>query len=131
MALAAILLSPSQINAFHTPSLTTKPLSFGITKHPNRQYTPSVPTTNLYSSVSDDKQQEEGAEVSKTDFVAESFASEPKSQILGEPIPYEKLTIGVTKETFPGENRVALSPDAVALLVKAGFHVVVQSGGKL
>ena len=130
---AAIILLSSRIDGFSTPSLSvTKPSTFGITKQ-HRHSENSVPTTRLYSSLSDDKQQNEDKVVqgsSSVDFVAEAFAAEPKSQILGAPIPYEKLTIGVTKEEFPGENRVSLSPDAVALLVKAGFHVVVQAGGK-
>jgi NAD/NADP transhydrogenase alpha subunit len=62
------------------------------------------------------------------DVIADIFQKQAKSKILGEPIPYEKLTIGVVKETFENENRVALSPDSVELLVKAGFHVIVQSG---
>ena len=37
-------------------------------------------------------------------------------------------TIGVPKETFPGERRVATVPEVVAKLAKLGFGVVVQSG---
>jgi len=48
-----------------------------------------------------------------------------------QPTPYNKITIGILKETFPGENRVSLTPESVALLTKAGFHVVVQSGGRI
>ena len=36
--------------------------------------------------------------------------------------------IGVPKETFPGEKRVATVPDVVPKLVKLGFSVIVQSG---
>ena len=55
---------------------------------------------------------------------------EPKdNRILGQPIPYNDLTIGVMKETFKGENRVSQTPDSIKMLVKEGFHVVVQSGG--
>ena len=36
--------------------------------------------------------------------------------------------IGVPKETFPGEKRVATVPDAIAKLQKLGFSVIVQSG---
>ncbi len=36
--------------------------------------------------------------------------------------------IGVPKETFPGEKRVATVPDAVQKLAKLGFSVIVQSG---
>lgn len=51
--------------------------------------------------------------------------------LLGPAIPYSKLTVGVLKETFSGENRVSQSPDSALKLVKAGLTVVVQSGGKL
>jgi len=36
--------------------------------------------------------------------------------------------IGVPREIFPGEKRVATVPEAVAKLVKLGFGVVVQAG---
>lgn len=36
--------------------------------------------------------------------------------------------IGVPRETFPGEKRVATVPDAVSKLIKLGFAVVVESG---
>jgi NAD(P) transhydrogenase subunit alpha len=36
--------------------------------------------------------------------------------------------IGVPKETYPGERRVATVPDVVPKLVKLGFSVIVQSG---
>lgn len=36
--------------------------------------------------------------------------------------------IGVPRETFPGEKRVASVPDAAAKLIKLGFQVVVESG---
>jgi NAD(P) transhydrogenase subunit alpha len=36
--------------------------------------------------------------------------------------------IGVPKETFPGEKRVATVPEAVQKLAKLGFAVIVQSG---
>lgn len=36
------------------------------------------------------------------------------------------MIIGVPKETFPGERRVALAPDAVPKLIKAGLEVLVE-----
>ena len=36
--------------------------------------------------------------------------------------------IGVPKETYPGERRVATVPDVVPKLAKLGFSVIVQSG---
>ena len=38
------------------------------------------------------------------------------------------MNIGVPKETVPGETRVALIPDALPPLIKAGFSVLVESG---
>src|SRR5436189_167392 len=38
------------------------------------------------------------------------------------------MKIGIPKETAPSERRVALTPDAVARLVKAGHEVVVEAG---
>ena len=58
-----------------------------------------------------------------------SFESRGANKIGAQPIPYTDLTIGVLKESFPGENRVSQTPDAVASLVKAGFNVIVQAGG--
>ena len=37
-------------------------------------------------------------------------------------------TIGVPREVFPGEKRVATVPDVVAKLIKLGFTVSVESG---
>lgn len=50
------------------------------------------------------------------------------SDLLGEGIPYSELTIGILKETFPGENRVSQTPDSVRSLVKEGLTVVVEAG---
>lgn len=38
------------------------------------------------------------------------------------------LTIGIPKETYAGEKRVATVPDVVEKLIKLGFSVVVESG---
>lgn len=37
------------------------------------------------------------------------------------------MVVGVPRETFPGENRVALIPAGVATLVKAGLDVIIES----
>src|SRR5438034_1223138 len=37
------------------------------------------------------------------------------------------MIVGVPRETFPGERRVALVPSVVPVLTKAGAQVVVQS----
>jgi H+-translocating NAD(P) transhydrogenase subunit alpha len=38
------------------------------------------------------------------------------------------LIVGVPKESYPGERRVALVPAVIPMLAKAGLEVVVQSG---
>lgn len=38
------------------------------------------------------------------------------------------MRIGVLKETFPGERRVALTPNVLGLLAKAGVEVIVERG---
>ena len=38
------------------------------------------------------------------------------------------MIVGVPKETFPGEKRVALAPMVLPALLKAGFEVVVEAG---
>jgi len=43
-------------------------------------------------------------------------------------IPYNKLSIGVPKETWLNEKRVAITPAATAMLVKKGFTVKVEEG---
>jgi len=38
------------------------------------------------------------------------------------------MVIGVPREIFPGERRVALAPSVIPALMKAGFSVVVEAG---
>jgi NAD(P) transhydrogenase subunit alpha len=38
------------------------------------------------------------------------------------------MKVGVPKETFPGERRVALVPAVLPLLTKAGFQALIESG---
>src|SRR5947208_14618997 len=38
------------------------------------------------------------------------------------------MIVGVPRETFPGERRVALVPAAIPNLAKAGLEVVVEAG---
>lgn len=46
-------------------------------------------------------------------------------------IPYDKLTVGIPKEDFPLEKRVAATPESVERLIKPGFNVMIeQDAGK-
>lgn len=38
------------------------------------------------------------------------------------------MKIGIVKETYPGERRVAGTPKTIAKLIKQGFEIVVESG---
>ena len=42
--------------------------------------------------------------------------------------PYSKLTVGIPKENFPLEKRVAATPESVQRMVKPGFSVLVEDG---
>ena len=42
--------------------------------------------------------------------------------------PRTAQRIGVPREIFPGEKRVATVPEVVEKLIKLGFRVVVESG---
>jgi hypothetical protein len=42
--------------------------------------------------------------------------------------PYSKLTVGIPKERFPLEKRVAATPESVQRLVKPGFNVAIEKG---
>lgn len=61
-----------------------------------------------------------------TTRVAYDDAANPQEPPKG--IPYTALTVGVPKEHFPLEKRVAASPESVARLVKPGFTVAIESG---
>ncbi|PWY80410.1 PNTB-domain-containing protein [Aspergillus sclerotioniger CBS 115572] len=44
-------------------------------------------------------------------------------------VPFSSLTVGVPRETYPNERRVALTPQNVALLLKKGFsRVLIERG---
>jgi NAD(P) transhydrogenase subunit alpha len=38
------------------------------------------------------------------------------------------VIVGIVKEAFPGERRVALVPAVIPSLAKAGYQVVVEAG---
>ena len=63
-----------------------------------------------------------------------SVASDPSLNFPSNPpplaaAPYRSLTIGVPRETYPGERRVAITPTNVKLLLKKGFaRILVERG---
>ncbi|KKK12225.1 NAD(P) transhydrogenase, mitochondrial precursor [Aspergillus rambellii] len=61
--------------------------------------------------------------------VTRSYASSASLPSPAPVVPYTSLTVGVPRETFPNERRVALTPQNVALLLKKGFsRVLVERG---
>jgi len=55
-------------------------------------------------------------------------ATQPDA-VLPPTTPYTQLTVGVPRETYPNERRVALNPANVALLLKKGFAKVLVERG--
>ena len=55
-----------------------------------------------------------------------NYCQKAEEKVLG--VPYKNLSVGIPKERFPNEQRVAISPSAVALLVKKGFTVNIEDG---
>jgi Alanine dehydrogenase/PNT, N-terminal domain len=84
-------------------------------------------TSTRYATIS---KKDDGIDFADVDTDNNFDVEQQKVMLLGTAIPYEQLTIGVLKETYPGENRVAQTPDSVRTLIKAGMNVVVQAGGK-
>ena len=56
------------------------------------------------------------------------FSSDTTVEVLPVGVPYSSLTVGVPKETFINEKRVALSPQACSTLTGKGFNVVIEEG---
>jgi hypothetical protein len=117
---------------------TTTPLRAVVVDHRHRhhsfvsyQRSAAVATTQLPPLFATIPQKDEASVPPNIEDTIEVVAQpQTNSKIrLGTAIPYEQLTVGVMKETFPGENRVSQSPDSVATLIKAGFNVIVQAGG--
>jgi NAD(P) transhydrogenase subunit alpha len=52
----------------------------------------------------------------------------PSDNVLDSKVAPSPQRIGVPKEIFPGEKRVATVPDVVTKLIKLGFSVVVEQG---
>jgi len=74
----------------------------------------------------EDRQAETNQKEQDQDLTSEFLDSKPL--LLGDAVPYSELTIGVLKETFPGENRVSQTPDSIRSLTKAGFTVAIETG---
>ncbi|HEX3306540.1 MAG TPA: hypothetical protein VHS32_09880 [Streptosporangiaceae bacterium] len=47
---------------------------------------------------------------------------------MSQPSSEPAVTVGVLKETTPGEQRVAVVPESVPVLARAGVRVLVEPG---
>lgn len=61
-------------------------------------------------------------------FVSSSLSYETLEETLDIKPKAESLNIGIPKEDYFIENRIALTPDAVAVMIANGHNVVVESG---
>lgn len=59
-------------------------------------------------------------------LISTSFSYETLEETLDVKPQGEQLHIGIPKETAFQENRIALTPDAVGVLVSNGHHVVIE-----
>ena len=71
---------------------------------------------------------EPGAEMHKKPHISPSLSFLPQEETLEIPHKKKKLFIGIPKETSFQENRIALTPDAVSVLVNNGHEVAVEHG---
>jgi len=120
--------------AFFVLSLVACPSSAFTITSPTRLATSSRIRSPYYSAPTADGRLYVSAseELQKSPLPDDDDDDEPvkerKESLLGSPIPYSELTIGVLKETFKGENRVSQTPESVRALIKKGITVLVQSG---
>lgn len=64
--------------------------------------------------------------MSKKPYISPSFSYTPLEETLQIPLKRKQLFIGIPKETSFQENRVALTPEAVSVLVNNGHDVAVE-----
>ena len=111
-ALAVLLLAPPSAAGFHLPASSSRHAAAATPAG-----TRAVLATRRFSSVVE------------APAPAAAAASSSGGRKLNGPVPYSDMTVGVVKETYPGENRVSVAPDSAKTLVDAGLTVVVEEGG--
>ena len=63
----------------------------------------------------------------KKENVYGSLGILPKEEMLEAKQNFQKLTIGLPKETSFQENRISLSPDSVSLLTNNGHKIIIEN----
>lgn len=124
LLLSVLIIVPS--HSFTLPSSHRAAIAHGLPTTPSPPFQYASIEPHLFSTVSDSKK--ESDTVAKKYVPSDDFEGLSPSKILGEKIPYADLTVGVLKESYPGENRVSIAPDSAKLLVNAGMSVVVETG---
>ena len=129
-ALAVVLFAIPYANSFNLPS-THRHVINKLHSEGRRSSGGGAPLYSTLEKKSKSSNEEIEDFPNPEDVAALVTPPEPSTNILGKPIPYSELTIGILKESYPGENRVSVAPESVKLLVDAGLNVVVESGGEL
>ena len=136
-AALAVLLAVPSADGFQLPSSATStrhhlvdPIQIIFSGH--NQPLPIAVPTRLFSTLEKPKSETapaagDAANGENDEKTADALHTQ---RFLGSPIPYSELTVGVLRETYPGENRVSVAPESVRMLVKEGLNVVVESGGE-
>ena len=123
---AVLSVSVPSSHSFTLPSAHRVAIPNGLSTSPSQPFQYAAIEPHLFSTVSDSKK---GADTTTKKYdPSDDFTGQSPSKILGDKVPYSDLTVGVLKESYPGENRVSIAPDSAKLLVKAGMSVVVETG---
>ena len=125
---AALLSSPLLLLTPPSHGFTLPSSPRAITLHGTIPFQHATIEPQLFSTVSDSKKEADTA--TKKYDPSDDFTGKSPSKILGDKVPYSDLTVGILKETYPGENRVSIAPDSAKTLVDAGLSVIVETGGK-
>lgn len=110
----------------HNASAACKVLSKTLTDHRVRSFHLS---TQRWEEIQRQTQpSSETKTISTIPSPTVNFSPQYKSAV-SDSIPYSALTIGILRETYPNERRVAVTPQNAALLLKKGFaRVLVEHG---
>ncbi|KAL7451758.1 hypothetical protein ACHAWC_003560, partial [Mediolabrus comicus] len=123
---AALLSSPLILLTPPSHGFTLPSSPRAITSHGTIPFQHATIEPQLFSTVSDSKKEADTA--TKKYDPSDDFTGKSPSKILGDKVPYSDLTVGILKETYPGENRVSIAPDSAKMLVDAGLSVIVETG---
>mmetsp|Transcript_14684 Transcript_14684/g.31334 ORF Transcript_14684/g.31334 Transcript_14684/m.31334 type:complete len:1073 (-) Transcript_14684:374-3592(-) len=69
-----------------------------------------------------------GARILRVGFSSTTSSMSDAASAADKGTPYSELTVGIPRERFPLEKRVAATPESVQRLVKPGFSVLVEDG---